>query len=73
MDTKKVAEGFKKTPAKRMFRLTGANIRCFRGANRLPYVNPTMFFLFRIPDFYHLLLHVFERFRMLLQFSTVRH
>ena len=32
----------KKHPQERTFRLTGANLRCFRGAVRKPYVNPTM-------------------------------
>ena len=35
----------KKHPQERTFRLTGANLRCFRGAVRKPYVNPTMIFL----------------------------
>ena len=34
----------KKHPQERTFRLTGANLRCFRGAVRKPYVNPTMIF-----------------------------
>ena len=35
----------KKHPQERTFRLTGANLRLFRGAVRKPYVNPTMIFL----------------------------
>ena len=34
----------KKHPQERTFRLTGANLRCFRGAVRKPYVNPTIIF-----------------------------
>ena len=41
----------KKHPQERTFRLTGANLRCFRGAVRKPYVNPTMIFIstFSVP------------------------